>query len=411
MHTPKRFFSGIKANKLSRREFLSLAWQAGGALLLAGCAPANPGKTFDPTLSTALPTPAAAIEPLAPEPTASPTPPQPTLPPIPTATQASPFKAGAAIGQVDSYETQALRAQLERMLDDLGGLSDLVKTGARVGIKANLTGGTWWDSPDKPPATEYFVTHPAVVGALCELLRDAGAKDLIVMDGLGDETSFEKWGYAEMAKPLGVKLVDLCKPDPEADFSRLPVPGQPLVYDFFFVNQAVQELDVFISVAKMKCHTTTGVTLSMKNLFGLAPISAYRLNESDTNRSAFHGEIAFDTRVPRVIVDLNKARPIQLALVDGVITAEAGAGPWDTKMSQVRPGLLVASKNPVAADAVCTALMGFNPEEPAGKSPFVGGDNHLELAREAGLGTNRLDEISIHGPAIAEARFPFKPAR
>ncbi len=280
-----------------------------------------------------------------------------------------------------------------------------------MAIKANLTGGTWWDTPDKPPATEYFVTHPAVVGVLCEWLRDAGASKLTVVDGLGDETSFDQWGYRAMAAPLGVELVDLCKPDPYPGYYRFPVNGQPLVYDFFYMNGVMREVDVFISVAKMKCHTTTGVTLSMKNLFGMVPISEYRRGETENNRSAFHESTVFDTRVPRVILDLNRTIPIDFALIDGIFTAEAGAGPWDAAMSQVKPGLLVASRSALAADAVAAALMGFDPGAPAGASPFIGSDNYLNLARDMGLGTNRLEQIGVLGPAIETVRFPFKPAR
>ena len=50
------------------------------------------------------------------------------------------------------------------MLDDLGGLGELVKPGARVGVKVNMTGSSAWDGPDKPLAIEYFVTHPACGG-------------------------------------------------------------------------------------------------------------------------------------------------------------------------------------------------------------------------------------------------------
>ena len=75
-------------------------------------------------------------------------------------------------------------------------------SGARVGIKPNLTGAAW-DGTGKPPATELFVTHPAVVNALGEVLLDMGVGKLVIMDGIADETSFDKWGYTAMAKPLG----------------------------------------------------------------------------------------------------------------------------------------------------------------------------------------------------------------
>jgi uncharacterized protein (DUF362 family) len=316
----------------------------------------------------------------------------------------------AAIGQAGAYDPAVIRRELERMLAEIGGLGDLVKSGARVGIKVNLTGGTWWDAEGKPPAPEMFVTHPAVVGALGELLLDLGAAKLTVMDGLGDEANFLKWGYADMAKPLGAKLLDLCKPDPYPDFKLFPVGPKFYIYDQFSLNGALDEFDVFISAAKMKVHSIAGVTLSLKNLIGLTPIRLYQKSKDDNNRSALHGTADFDTRLPRVIVDLNRARRIDFALIDGVITAEGGAGPWDAGLSQVKPGLLVASKDPVAADAVAAALMGFDPAAKGGTEPFVHSDNHLALAHESNLGTNRLSEITFAGPAIQTLVYNFKTA-
>jgi uncharacterized protein (DUF362 family) len=111
-----------------------------------------------------------------------------------------------------------------------------------------------------------------------------------------------------------------------------------------------------------------------------------------------------------VIIDLHRVRPIDFALIDGVLTAEGGAGPWDAGLTQIKPGLLVASSDPVAADAVATALMGFDPEAKDGAAPFVHGDNHLALAQKANLGTHLLSEIGIAGPAIRELVHKFKPA-
>ena len=65
--------------------------------------------------------------------------------------------------------------------------------------------------------------------------------------------------------------------------------------------------------------------------------------------------------MPRVVVDLNRVRPIHLALIDGIKTVEAGEGPWIKTMAPVAPGVLVAGKNPVATDAVAAAVMGFDP--------------------------------------------------
>ena len=389
------------STKVNRRQFLKTTSLAAASLLLAGCQAPFSLATFTPRPPTATATLPAA------SPTVTGT---ATVVPLPGASPTPAWKASAALARAENYNPALLRRQMETLFQSLGGLADVVKPGARVGIKLNLTGGTWWDTPDKPPATEYFVTHPAVAGALVEILHDLGASQVTLMDGLGDPASFERWGYTAMAKRLGAQLLDLNLPAPYAAFTLFPVGENSLVYPQVYLHPLLHELDVFISLAKLKCHTTTGVTLSLKNLIGMAPTSAYRLRESDNNRSAFHGDIRFDRRLPRVIIDLNRARPVHLALIDGIRTAEAGAGPWDKNMAQVAPGLLLAGKNPLALDAVAAAVMGFNPEAPSGESPFVGGENHLELAAAAGLGTHRLAEIQVLGLTLQEALYPFKPA-
>ena len=77
----------------------------------------------------------------------------------------------------------------------------------------------------------------------------------------------------------------------------------------------------------------------------------------------------------------------------------------------MRPGLLIAGKDSVAVDATSTAVMGFDPEAPSGSTPFVYADNHLTLASQVELGTNRLSDIGVQGIQVADARFPFRPVR
>jgi uncharacterized protein (DUF362 family) len=294
------------------------------------------------------------------------------------------------------------------MLDSLGGLGSIVRPGDRVGIKVNLTGSPIWDYRLPVPAADLFITHPAVVGVFGELLLDAGAGSLVVVDGLGDPANYEKSGYTEMAGPLNARLVDLCTPEPFPGFAPFPVGPGAFVYEKFSLHPILGELDVFVSLAKMKVHSVGGVTLALKNLFGLAPISQYRLSPDHNHRSAFHGDSRFDRRVPGVILDLCQARPIDFALIDGVLTGEGGAGPWDAGLSPVQPGLLVASADPVAADAVSAAIMGFDPAALSGAVPFEHCENYLAMAHELGIGTHLLAEIGVTGPAIEEVRYPFR---
>ncbi len=366
-------------NHISRRKFITWAGVTGAALMLAGCKP--------------TPIATAAATPL------------PTLTHLPVGKTAT-----VATASVKDYTLEPLTDHLRRMLDDLGGLSQVVKPGDVVGIKVNLTGGTYWDAPDKLPAIETFATHPAVLAALAASLHDAGVERITVLESTDDPTLLTAWGYAEVLKQYNLTWVNLNHPDPYPDFAVLPVGGNAAVFDTFTVNPILAELDCFISLAKMKCHATAGVTHSMKNLFGLAPVSLYRNAPQDGNRTMFHTWEAFDPRIAHIIVDLNLARPIDLALVDGIKTVEGAEGPWNAAMTPISPGVLVAGADAVAVDAVCTGIMGFDPTASGHTSPFLHSENHLNLAAEAGLGTNRLENIVVKGAGIDDLKTPFKPA-
>ena len=85
-----------------------------------------------------------------------------------------------------------------------------------------------------------------------------------------------------------------------------------------------------------------------------------------------------------------------------------GEGPWSFgPLSLVNPGILVAGTNPATTDAVCTALMGFDPMADRGASPFKSCDNTLRLAEEAGIGTRDLKRIEVVGTPIEKAKFDF----
>lgn len=317
--------------------------------------------------------------------------------------------AKVAIAQSPTYDPKLVRAQVQSLLDSLGGISDIVRPGDRVAIKVNLTGGTSTRPLTNISPIESYVTHPQVVQALGELLRDAGASRLYIVEAIFDPRTYSDWGYLRVAQALDATLVDLNCPDPYADFAHVPVGHRWSIYRNFVLNQLLEEVDTFISVAKMKCHWWAGVTLSMKNLVGLVPAMFYNSSPQDRNRSAFHGdESVTDTRLPHIICDLNQARPIDLALIDGIKTVEGGEGPW-IPITQANAGVLVAGKNAVATDAVSMAAMGFDPQAEMPNAPFIRGLNHLNLACGLGLGTNRLSEIEVLGASIEAVTYQFTP--
>ncbi len=334
--------------------------------------------------------------------------PAPAVPAVPPLLPAG-GRPTVAVAQAASYDRALVRRQVQALLEGLGGIEDVVRPGARVALKVNLTGGVGVQPLAGVAPVESYVTHPEVVRALCELLVDAGAAALSIVEAVYQWNSYTDWGYEDIARPLNARLIDLNAPGPYPDFGMLPVGPNWMAYEEFVGNRILAEADVFVSVAKMKCHSTAGVTHAMKNLVGLVPAKSYAVHPADIARSAFHvQESGSRALLPRVIVDLNRARPIHLALVDGIKTMDGAEGPWIKGCGAIAPGLLVAGKQALATDAVATALQGFDPTSDYPQVPFRRGANHLNLARAAGLGTNRLDEIDVAGPVIADLRYPFR---
>ncbi len=114
--------------------------------------------------------------------------------------------------------------------------------------------------------------------------------------------------------------------------------------------------------------------------------------------------------MPRIVVDVCAARPIDLAIIDGISAMTGGEGPWCAQAATIKlttPGVLIAGLNPVSTDAVATAVMGYDPRAPRKTRPFEYCDNHLLLAEQAGLGSADLARIDVRGRTIEQSRYPY----
>lgn len=352
----------------------------------------------------------------------------------------SPPTAPVAIAQCSTYGPE-VRATLATLFDQLGGLERLVK-GKTVAVKLNLTGDATSSLRGMPKGLTYWV-HPEVVGSTVSLLGQAGARRIRLLEStLDPDGSMEKfllaakWNPRDLASAASrVEFEDTNYAGPSGKYTRLAVPGGGLLFKAYDVNRSYEDCDVYVSLAKLKEHSTAGVTLSMKNSFGIPPCTIYGsaagLDEPARvvkgARGMLHDGLRQPPksslpeidpksprdpgyRVPRVTAELAAARPIHLAIIDGISTVAGGEGPWVKAMRPVEARLLIAGTNSVTTDAVCTALMGFDPMADRGIAPFEHCDSTLKLAEQLGLGTRDLKRIEVRGVPIARARVNFRSA-
>ncbi len=344
-------------------------------------------------------------------------------------------KANVAIVSCRTYGPE-VKAALAKSFDLIGGIQKLVRN-KTVTVKLNLTGTNFQPYQGKPVG-ETYMTHPATVMALTALLFDAGAKRVRLVESTQSKATLEStldladWDVRALGAMGKMEFENTRNLGAGKIYSHLRVPGGSYMFSAFDFNHAYEDTDVMISLAKLKRHVTAGVTLSMKNMFGITPNSIYGDKAGDETATAGRGplhnaqefpnvklpnaktEIPLGDptqRVPRIIVDICAARPIHLAIIDGITAMTGGEGPWTGQVATLKlttPGLLIAGFNPVSTDAVATAVMGYdNPRAERGVHPFDNCDNHLLLAEKAGLGSADLTQIDVRGLSIAKARYSY----
>jgi len=261
-------------------------------------------------------------------------------------------------------------------------LRDLIRPGQTVVLKPNVF------CPRPAPTT----TDPRVVVAVGRLAREAGAGRVIVAEGRSISTShyrpahnttracFEVVGMARAVQAAGFEIVYL----EEDEFSEVELPGAD-VLPRAHVPRTVLQADVFINLPVMKVHSLTLVTLAVKNLHGII---------SDYDKLYLHCYREF--ALARKLTDLLRIRSVDLNVMDALVGQEADHS------AQGRPvpmGLVLASRDAVAMDAVAGAIMGFAPEEV----------DTTRIAGQAGLGEADLSRIEILGESIDSVRRPFAP--
>jgi len=338
-----------------------------------------------------------------------------------------------AIVRQRDYALPGLQATMTQAFDLLGGIGELVR-GRTVTIKVNLTG--YAQALLGRPPGETYATHDATAIALARVLADLGARRIRFVESCQWRGDFEEyartfgWDVAALGSAGPVEFENTRNLGQGRAYARLTVPDGGRLFSYFEVNHSYADTDVLISLAKMKHHVTAGVTLTTKNLFGITPNSLYGTEAPSEEAIAYRGSVhtrsegnvpvlpgeraGFDDRdatyrIPRVVTDVLAARPVDLAILDGITSIAGGEGPWISGIRPVAPGVLVAGLNAVSTDAVCVALMGYpDPLATRGTPPFSSMDNHLRLSHDAGLGVGDLARIDVRGVSIEEGRYDFE---
>jgi hypothetical protein len=188
---------------------------------------------------------------------------------------------------------------------------------------------------------------------------------------------------------FGVRHVDGTKPP----YKMVSVPGGGQMFRQYLLPESAVDVDEFVSVAKMKNHGFMGVTLTLKNLFGLMP------GEPEGHSRSYYHHLV---RMPYMLADLGRIFNPCLNIVDGLI-GQAGRE-WgngrDESPTQI-PNLLLAGDHTIATDACGAYLMGHDPQSDWLTPPFHRDRNSLRVAAEGGLGTVNLDEIDFQSEVQA----------
>jgi uncharacterized protein (DUF362 family) len=239
----------------------------------------------------------------------------------------------------------------------------------RVLIKVNFITDKTWETG--------ATTDPLVVEAIIQKLKELPVTINVVESDAtmtNADKAFEKTGMKEMCSRNGVECINLRY---VKDKVKIDVPNEE-VLGSITVPRIVAE-SAIISAAKLKTHMSTGVTLGMKNMFGLLP---------DKFKAKYHAR-----GISKVIVDINSVIKPALTVIDGFVAME-GKGPVDG--TPIQMDLIIASKDVVAADATGCRVMGIDPHSLS----------HIRRAHEKGLGN--IDDIEVLGEKIESVAKTFK---
>jgi uncharacterized protein (DUF362 family) len=277
------------------------------------------------------------------------------------------------IGKVPDYRgdiTEVILSGFKEL-----GISPAEIRGKRILLKPNLV--------ETDLGAIHINTHPAVIYGAGQAFLKLGAAKIIVGEGPGHCRDtlllLEESGLAEVLWEDRIPFVDL-NYDPGYSIRN---PGRYSSLTYLTFPETLRQVDWVVSLAKLKTHHWAGVTLSMKNLFGVMPGIYYGWPKNILHYAGINGSI----------LDIVCALKPQFAIVDGIVGME-GDGP--IMGTPKNSGVLVMGRNFPAVDATCARIMGINPRQV-----------HY-LAEAWRLGPVSEKEIIQVGENLATVRTDFK---
>ena len=271
-------------------------------------------------------------------------------------------RARVALVGCEEYHYPEVRQAVERGLQLLGGLDQLVCPGERIVLKPNLL------APDPPE--KCVTTHPAVFKAMAAALQRVGVKVSFGDSPAVGSTALaaRRAGLRTVADELGLDWADFGRGE-EVSFA------EGIQNKRFTIAKGVLESDGIISLPKLKTHGLTRMTGAIKNQFGCIP---------GLLKGEFHVKLPDADNFTRMLIDLNLLLKPRLYVMDGVWAME-GNGPRGGTPRHM--GVLIFSTDPVALDATVCRLVNLPPED----VPM------LKNAQQMGLGTYQRENIDLLG--------------
>lgn len=221
-------------------------------------------------------------------------------------------------------------------------LCGLQVTGKRILLKPNLV---------EFDPKGVINTNPAVIEAAIDAFRTLGAAEVIVAEGPGhrrdNEYLLSASGLYDVIREHKVRYVDLNSDDVRAT----PVRSSFTNFKQLYLPETLFNADLLVSMPKLKTHHWAGVTLSMKNLFGIIPGTVY-----GWPKNILHWQ-----GIDNSILDINSSLPLpQFAIVDGIVGME-GNGPLQGQAKNA--GVLIFGDDFVSVDASAARLMKLEPRK------------------------------------------------